>query len=77
MFEVKQVIEGKIFIHHRRDEMLSVFHQHEVPRDIQNVLSMLKILPDILSKTMLNQQIRVWVVYIKKNSTHQIIAMLK
>jgi len=31
MFEVKQVIEGKIFIHHRRDEMLTVFHRHEVP----------------------------------------------
>ena len=44
MFEVKQVIEGKIFIHHRHN--------------ILNVLSMLKILPDILSKYMLNQQIK-------------------
>ena len=30
MFEVKQMIEGKIFIHHRRDEMLTLFHRHEV-----------------------------------------------
>lgn len=31
MFEPKQIIEGKIFIHHRRDEMLAIFNQYELP----------------------------------------------
>jgi len=31
MFESQQVIEGEIFIHYRRQEMLSIFNRHELP----------------------------------------------
>ncbi len=31
MFESKYIIEGKIFIHHRRDALLTVFHRYELP----------------------------------------------
>lgn len=31
MFEPKQIIEGKIFIHYRRHEMLAIFSQYELP----------------------------------------------
>ncbi len=48
MFEPKQMIEGKIFIHHRRDEMLAILTNMNYPAAILNVLSMHRILLVIL-----------------------------
>ena len=48
MFEPKQMIEGKIFIHHQRDEMLAILTSMNYPAAILNVLSMHRILLVIL-----------------------------
>lgn len=76
MFEVKQVIEGKIFIHHRRDEMLTVFHRHEVPAQYFECFINAQNFTGHFVEIHAQPADQVRVVYIKKNSTHQIIAML-
>jgi len=48
MFEPKQIIEGKIFFHYRRDEMLAILTSMNYPAAILNVLSMHRILLVIL-----------------------------
>lgn len=58
MFEVKQVIEGKIFIHHRRDEMLTVFHRHEVPAQYFEYFINAQNFTGHFVEYMLNQQIK-------------------
>ena len=76
MFEVKQVIEGKIFIHHRRDEMLTVFHQHEVPAQYFECFINAQNFTGHFVEVHVQPADQVRVVYIEKNGTHQIIAML-
>lgn len=48
MFEPKQMIEGKIFIHHWRDEMLAILANINYPAAILNALLMHRILLVIL-----------------------------
>lgn len=76
MFEVKQVIEGKIFIHHRRDEMLTVFHRHEVPAQYFECFINAQNFTEHFVEIHAQPADQVRVVYIKKNSIHQIIALL-
>ncbi|MCO8072247.1 hypothetical protein NI470_01435 [Acinetobacter lwoffii] len=76
MFAAKQVIEGKIFIHHRRDKMLTVFHRHEVPAQYFECFINAQNFTGHFVEIHAQPADQVRVVYIKKNSTHQIIAML-
>ena len=48
MFEPKQIIGGKIFIHYRRDEMLAILANMNYPAAILNALLIHRILLVIL-----------------------------
>jgi len=76
MFEVKQVIEGKIFIHHRRDEMLTVFHRHEVPAQYFECFINAQNFTGHFVEVHVQPADQVRVIYIQKNGQNKIIAML-
>lgn len=75
MFEVKQVIEGKIFIHHQRDEMLTVFHRYELPRQYFECFINAQNFTGHFVNVHCQPADEVRVVYIQKNGQNKIIAM--
>jgi len=76
MFEVKQVIEGKIFIHHRCDEMLTVFHRYELPAQYFECFINAQNFTGHFVEIHAQPADEVRVVYIQKNDQNKIIAML-
>lgn len=76
MCAVKLVSEGKIFIHHQRDEMLTVFHRYELPGQYFECFINAQNFTGHFVEIHAQPADQVRVVYIEKNGTHQIIAML-
>ncbi|QXX86768.1 hypothetical protein J7649_01460 [Acinetobacter lwoffii] len=76
MFAAKLVIEGKIFIHHQRDEMLTVFHRYELPGQYFECFINAQNFTGHFVEVHVQPADQVRVVYIQKNGQNKIIAML-
>jgi hypothetical protein len=75
MFEPKQIIEGKIFIHYRRDEMLAIFSQYELPGCYFECLINAQNFTGHFVEVVAEPADHVRVIYIQKHGKNKIIAL--
>lgn len=75
MFEPKQIIGGKIFIHYRRDEMLAIFSQYELPGCYFECLINTQNFTGHFVEVVAEPADHIRVIYIQKHGKNKIIAL--